>query len=227
MNRVTAKWLTVLTMSAAAQLVCADIIESIPLPEPGKICFPQTELHAEWPVGAAKLRMDQVMLTHYLLVPEHDRFKSGHVFVGFRLQSQPEKLWLFNGYNWELKEAAIGLNFNSYNNWLRSLEGYAGSSVSLQPIIPIRVSNYPIDVSTFVGDGELLVGYGLSSTEHDSGGREAFDEMIQSDRFRRIWRVGALQFDQVPGIRTGALLEVICLEASMMHIITPTAQTTQ
>ncbi len=227
MNRVTAKWLTVLAMSAAAQLVYANIIESIPLPEPGKLCFPQTELHAEWPAGATQLRMDQIMLTHYLLVLEQDRFKSGHVFVGFRLQSQPGKLWLFNGFNWGLKEAAIGLSFNSYNDWLRSLEGNAGPSVSLQPIIPIRVSNYPIDVSTFVGDGELLVGYGLSSTEHDSDGREAFDEMIQSDRFRRIWCVGEWQFDQVPGMRTGALLEVICLETSMMHIIIPTVQTTQ
>ena len=226
MNRVTAKWLTVLAISAATQAVCADIIESIPLPEPGKLCFPQTELHAEWPVGAARPRMDQIMLTHYPLVLEQDRFKPGHVFVGFRLQSQPEKLWLFNGYNWELKEAAIGLNFNSYNNWLRSFEGY-GSSVSLQPIIPIRVSNYPVDVSTFVGDGELLVGYGLSSTEYDSDGREAYDEMIENNRFGRIWHVGEWQFDQAPDIRTGALLEVICLEASMMHIITPTAQTTQ
>lgn len=224
MNKAAIKWLTILMMSVSTRLVFAHIVDSIPLSEPGKICFPQTQLHAKFPVGSDGPRMDQVMLTHYLLVPEQDRFKAGHVFVGFRLQNQPGKLWLFNGSSWELKETAIMLNFSSDNDALRNLEDYTGREVvvPLQPVIPIRISNYPVDVSAFVGDGELLVGYGLSSTGDDNLGQEAFDEMMANNRFWRIWRVGELHFEQVPGVRTGGLLETICLEASKIHIITPT-----
>ncbi|MDE2389931.1 MAG: hypothetical protein KGN35_12795 [Betaproteobacteria bacterium] len=61
--------------------VRADIENKILLPSPGKLCFPQTSLHAESPVNENGFRLDKVMFTHYLILPKEDHFKKGAVFV--------------------------------------------------------------------------------------------------------------------------------------------------
>ncbi|MDT8363593.1 MAG: hypothetical protein RQ714_02940 [Nitrosomonas sp.] len=90
MNFSLYKWITLFVVCVFAQGAYADLVESITLPEPGKICFQQSTLHAEWVDG--NYRMDQIMISHFVRVPENDHFKRGHVFVGFRLKSQPDKL---------------------------------------------------------------------------------------------------------------------------------------
>ncbi|WP_374563505.1 hypothetical protein, partial [Nitrosomonas sp.] len=66
---------------------------------PGEICFPQSYLYAE------TNNFKSVMLKHYLIVRKEDHYKTGDVFVGFRLKSQPDELWLYNGgVSWIMHE---------------------------------------------------------------------------------------------------------------------------
>lgn len=108
----------------------------------------------------------------------------------------------------------------------------------LQPIMRIFVSNYPINVSTFVGDGELWVGYGVSSVPYPKGAispcdsecpegntsQEIFDEMMSSGRFRLIWEIGN------PKVATTGdlgLPNTICLSIPEMTEINHNIGTTQ
>jgi len=117
--------------------------------EPGKMCFSQTSLYAE------PNKFNNVMLNHYLIVSKENHFKAGDVFVGFRLKSQPQTLWLYDGVNWLIN------NSTSNPPNAISLNPFTHLGQFLQPVIPISISNYPIDVSAYIGDGEILVGYGL------------------------------------------------------------------
>jgi hypothetical protein len=142
---------------------------------PGKMCFPQTSLHAEFN------KFSNVMLNHYVIVSQNDHFKAGDVFIGFRLKSQPEALWLYDGVNWIKSDSTSAPN-------VISLNPFTQLGQFLQPVIPISISNYPIDVSAYVGDGEVWVGYGLRLEE--AAAQESFDEMVNSGRFSRIWEIG-------------------------------------
>lgn len=150
--------------------------------EAGKLCFPQTFLYAE------HNDRDRVMLDHFLIVPEEDHFKEGLVYVGFRLKSQPDELWLFNGLEWiKNSDSDYPAPFiTSVRNGFETIE--------LQPVIQTFISNYPVNVSAHVGDGELWVGYGLIEEGADRSSVVispiAFDNMIKHQRFNRIWEIG-------------------------------------
>lgn len=175
---------------------------------PGKMCFPQTSLYTQLE------EFKSVMFEHYLIVSKGDHFKDGDVYVGFRLKSQPETLWLYDGGNW-IK--------NDSNNVIASaFDTRQGIQYGqLQPIIPTSISHYPIDVSTYVGDGQLWVGYGLRSASGTL--QESFDEMMSSGRFNLIWKVGE------PLMSPGDLVDVstICLSITEMTEIIPLIQTAQ
>lgn len=79
--------LSFLSASISTPWAHADIVDTIPLSSPGKLCFSQTSLHAESPIDENGYRLDKVMFTHYLIIPKEDHFKKGAVFVGFRLKS--------------------------------------------------------------------------------------------------------------------------------------------
>ncbi|MEY3121177.1 MAG: hypothetical protein RI993_2 [Pseudomonadota bacterium] len=158
-------------------LAQADFTETTRFSEPGRMCFPQTSLRAE------PNKFNNIMLDHHLIISEEDHFKEGLVFVGFRLKSQPDTLWLFDGENWMKHSDADSLRpFFLPGGHTTPPEG------QLQPVMPTFVSNYPIDVSEYIGDGELWVGYGLSSETRTS--QESFDEMINSERFNLVWEIG-------------------------------------
>lgn len=187
--------------------VHADIVNKVPLSSPGKMCFPQTSLHAESPIDENGYRLDKVMFTHYLIIPKEDHFKKGAVFVGFRLKSQPEKLWLFDGYEWKIMSDDEPQAFFGPTTF--GIEDIH----TLQPITKTYISDFPLDVSEYADDGELMVGYGMMP---ESGTvRDAFNEMYQtSNRFKVLWQIG----NHLPN----TLLETVCLDISGMTVTIPT-----
>ncbi|QOJ24834.1 MAG: hypothetical protein HRU78_15270 [Gammaproteobacteria bacterium] len=167
---------------------------------PGKICFLQTYLYAETD------NFKSVMLNHYLIVRKEDHFKTGDVFVSFRLKSQPDVLWLYNGgVSWIKQEKEKIPEF--FYNFAQIPFG------QLQPVIPISISPQPIDVSPYVGDGELWVGYGLRSESETA--QVSFDEMLSSNRFNLIWEIGNSVLQPPLGS------SVICLTITEMTEYTP------
>lgn len=144
---------------------------------PGKLCFPQTNLRAE------PNKYNSVMLDHYVIVPKEHHFKNGSIFVGFKLKSRPDDLWLFSGTEW----------VKYTNDILDSIPiqfiHQTQTPSGLQPVMPTTISIAPIDASTYIDDGEIWVGYGLVET---SGGNAftAFNEMVNNNRFERIWEIG-------------------------------------
>lgn len=169
----------------------ADIVK---FSAPAEYCFPQTSVRSE--LG----KFDKVILDHNLIVNEQDHFKSGYIFVGFRRKSQPDILWLLtNGTSW----------LNASDNSVTTSKAHSGY-VKLQPVIPITLSHEPIDVSAYVGDGEVWVGYGLRA-----GGEtweKSYEEMISNRRFNKIWEItGSTPTSGLPGD-----LLTICLMATEM-----------
>lgn len=200
--------LSFLSASISTPWAHADIVDTIPLSSPGKLCFSQTSLHAESPIDENGYRLDKVMFTHYLIIPKEDHFKKGAVFVGFRLKSQPEKLWLYDGYEWKI------MNDDEPQTFFGPTTIGVQDIHTLQPITHTYISNFPIDVKAYADDGELMIGYGIMS---ESGTvRDAFYEMVQTgNRFKVLWQVG----NNLPN----TLLETVCLDISGMTVTIPTA----
>lgn len=157
-------------------LAQADELITTELSEPGKICFPQTSLRAE------PNKFNNIMLDHYLIIPKENHFKEGFVFVGFRMKNQQDTLWLFDGKDWtKHNDVDAPKPFIPYEYNFLPLG-------KLHPVMATFVSNYPIDVSAYTGNGEVWVGYGLTSETRTL--QEAFDDMIKNQRFNLIWEVG-------------------------------------
>ncbi len=176
-------------------LVQAGFKTTTKLSEPGKMCFPQTSLHAE----PNNNKFNGVMLNHYLIVSKEDHFREGLVFVGFRSKSQPDALWLFDGENWIKHDGTDLPNPFLPRSYVTLPTG------RLQPVIPTSISNFPVDANAYIGDGEIWVGYGLSSRTVDkleSGdtppasspssetSQDIFKEMTNNGRFNLIWEIG-------------------------------------
>jgi hypothetical protein len=165
--------------------------------EPVEYCFEQTSLRGG---------LDRTILEHHLIVPPEDHFKLGEVFVGFRRKSEPDKLWLYGIFrNW------IASDNNQY------LYPKATIPVSkLEPVIEVPIFLDPTDVTEFVGDGEIWVGYGLrkgeTSTEED-----AFQDMMDNQRYYRLWQIGG-------SIEKNS---TVCLTATQMEEDTGTGNTGQ
>ncbi len=116
------------------------------------------------------------------------------IFVGFRLLSQPDKLWLLSrGYEWNDKqwvEYVPGGTPVAYGGGL-----LPGPSVNfngrLLLFLPDRYSKVPgiPDLTPLIGDGELLVGYGLRANANATAA-DAYREMLDNGRFAAVWQVG-------------------------------------
>ncbi len=134
------------------------------------------------------------------------------MFVGFRLKSQPDVLWLNGDSIWSKHDITNAFSptafIPAFNPVLR-----------LQPIIPTRISRYPIDVSAFVGDGEVWVGYGLRLETETH--QESFDEMLSSQRFNLVWEIGE------PGLSSTNNFATICVSITEVTEITVPFLTTQ
>jgi len=161
---------------ATSILALAGETETV-LTSPGKLCFTQTSLRSELD------RYDNVILDHYVVISKEHHFKEGLVFVGFRRKSRPDELWLFSGTIWEKYQN--DLIDSSPVPFIPKVQTIPTGQ--LQPIMPTTISVAPIDPSAYVDDGEIWIGYGLSSS---TGTTETFFEMIGSNRFKRIWEVG-------------------------------------
>ncbi|MEY3121988.1 MAG: hypothetical protein RI993_813 [Pseudomonadota bacterium] len=175
------------TLLSIVFIICSTLVQAnsenkIQLSSPGKLCFPQTMLYAEYN------QFNRVMLDHFLIVSEEHHFKDGFVYVGFRLKSEPDELWLFNGLEWTNNSGSdYPVPFiASVRNGFETTE--------LQPVIQTFISNYPVDISTHVDDGELWVGYGLIEEGADRSlstiSPVAFDDMINHQRFNRVLEIG-------------------------------------
>lgn len=139
---------------------------------PADYCMSQNE----WRGG-----LSHATFQHHLLIAESDLETSKDIFVGFRLKSKPGALWLSNGTSWFAYEA--GANPTSFIPFLID-------PLRLLMIIDLEIIPEPVDLSALVGDGELLVGYGLRNNTTDTA-KESFQEMINHQRFSVVWKIGA------------------------------------
>lgn len=174
----------------------ADTSETTEFSAPAEYCFPQTSLRGEF---------DKIILDHHVIIPPEDHFKSGDIFVGARFKSQPDTLWLTNGVSWWNADDDID------NPGPKAYSSFS----KLQPVIPVLVNYTPADVSAFVGDGEIWVGYGLRSEAETW--RESFEEMKSSQRFSLLWEIGVAGSTlPSPIVGLHSLLPTICLTATKM-----------
>lgn len=180
----------------------ADIVE---FSTPAEYCFPQTSVKSE--LG----KFDRVLLDHNLIINEEDHFKTGDIFVGFRRKSQPDTLWLTDGTSWLNAADTSDATPKAYPVILPNGDG------KLQPVMPIAFSNEPIDVSAYVGDGEVWVGYGLRA--EGETWEKSYEDMVSNRRFNKIWEItGPTTASGLPSD-----LPTICLMAIKMRTTVITA----
>lgn len=161
---------SVLLLSALSSQ--ADIVE---FSAPAEYCFPQTSVRSE--LG----KFDRVFLDHNLIVNEQDHFKTGDVFVGFWRKGQPDTIWLTDGTSWFNIADNSKVTSKAYSAMLPSGDG------KLQPVMPITLSRGPIDVSGFVGEGEVWIGYGLRA--EGETWEKSYEDMISNQRFDIVWEI--------------------------------------
>jgi hypothetical protein len=107
----------------------ADIVK---FSAPAEYCFPQTSVRSE--LG----KFDKVILDHNLIVNEQNHFKTGDIFVGFRLKSQPDTLWLTDGTSWLNAADNNDATSRAYSVILQNGDG------KLQPVMPTRFLTSPL-----------------------------------------------------------------------------------
>lgn len=140
-------------------------------------------------------------LDYVLVIPnEEDQQKVGDIFVGFRRKSNPDTLWL-QGF------------FDSWSLYDSSKDPVAVlSTSSLPPVLQLNIINIPVDLTAFLGDGEVLVGYGRR-TNTSSGIKDSFDDMVASKHYSVVWVVSSQ--------RAGS--ERLCLNATGIMSLTAEA----
>jgi hypothetical protein len=147
-----------------------DIVKTTEFSKPGQYCFDQTSLRG---------KLDKTILEHHLIIPPEDHFKTGDVFVGFRRSSQPDALWLTDGFQWR-----------AYDDNELPYMPFKGD-IKLEPVIKAEVFHTPKDVTEYAGDGEIWVGYGVRQDETETR-EDSFQDMINNQRYYRIWQIGHL-----------------------------------
>lgn len=179
--------------------------DTVKFSAPAEYCFPQTSVRSE--LG----KFDKVILDHNVIISEQDHFKNGDIFVGFRRKSQPDVIWLTDGTSWLNAADTANTTPKNYPVILPNGNG------TLQPVMPITLSNEPVDVSAYVGDGEVWVGYGLKPAGETW--EKSYADMISNSRFNKIWDItGSTPASGLPGD-----LLTICLTATEMETTVITA----
>jgi hypothetical protein len=137
--------------------------------EPVQYCFNQIELRGE---------LNQTTLDYHLVVAADDQFKNGDVFVGFRLKSKPNVLWLAQfGGEWSAAAYDGSGDPAAYSTGLQ-----------LQPVMYLTIFRQPMDLTAFSRDGELLVGYGVRKNEAATV-KDSFQDMVSNKRYSVIWEI--------------------------------------
>ncbi len=153
--------------------------------KPGQYCVARSE----WRGGLSQATFD-----HHLSIAGNDQFKNGDVFVGFRLRSRPDTLWLSEGGGkWSVYDASK--DPVAYYIQGTDLQPVLPSSIlplptELQPVMRISIIPQPTNLTAFSGDGELLVGYGLRNNTAATV-KDSFQDMVNNHRFSVVWSIGA------------------------------------
>lgn len=136
---------------------------AIELDEPQIICFDK---------NSSSNKISSFTYNHKFTPQKNDIYKEGLVFVFFKLKSDPEKIFIMNGdkYNREWIEI-------SDENSLNEMTG-----ILLKPLLDLDIIITPMDLSSFQGDGEILVGYGIKHYDGQTS-KEIFDDMIINERY--------------------------------------------
>ena len=142
--------------------------------KPARYCFDQGYLGTD---------MRRATLSYNLVIPPADHFKPGDIYVGFRQRSVPDVLWIPLPGNLNL--------WSKYNPQQQEVVPFQKAIIDgLQPVEPLYIVQNPIDLTRLIGDGELLVGYGLRTTAQATP-KDSFQDMLDNKRFSVIWVVGS------------------------------------
>lgn len=181
--------------STGTSLCLADIVETIESTEPTSYCVAQTEVRGEY---------ESLVINHNMIIPPVDHFKVGDIFVGARLKSQPDALWLLTGVAWRKINNTVDLRNSHYKHFEQ-----------LPMVAPVSIFNNPIDLTGVVGDAQIWVGYGLRSVTESAV--ESFNEMTMSGRYELLWE--ALPSPYKPASGVGSPYASICFEITAIRKI--------
>lgn len=185
----------------ASSLCVADITETIDSVEPTTYCVPQTLVRGGY---------QNLVIDHNMIIPPADHSKKGDIFVGARLKSQPEVLWLLKGISWQQITSSADL---------RNAQHLSFEHFPL--LIPVSIFYTPTDVSQFVGDLEIWIGYGLRSATESA--EDAFNEMTASERYEILWRALPSPYSPQSGVHSPSAS--LCLETTTVKKTILTAKT--
>lgn len=176
----------------------ADITETIESAEPADYCIPQTLVRGGF---------ENLIIDHNMIIPPMDHARSGDIFVGARLKSQPDTYWLLSGITWRKIEEFDDLLNSQYQHFDQ-----------LPFVVPISLFNSPINLSEVIGDLEIWVGYGLRSAAEST--TDSFNEMNLNERYELLWV--ALPPPSSPATGVINLSSDICVETTKVRKITRT-----
>lgn len=182
--------------------LAAELTETIESAAPTTYCVPQTQVRGGY---------ENLLIDHNMIIPPADHSKIGDIFVGARLKSQPEVLWLLKGITWQQITSTADLRNSQHRHFDQ-----------LPLVVPVSIFYTPIDVSQFVGDVEIWVGYGLRSATETA--EDSFNEMATSERYELLWQ--ALPPPYGPASGANAPYATLCLETKLVKKILLTAQAT-
>lgn len=168
---------------------CADIKETFTSAGSTEYCVPQTFVRGSY---------DNLVIDYNLIVAEDHHFETGDVFVGARFKSRPEELWLLRGITWRRITQDEDLSNSSHKNF-----------EELPLIVPVTVFYRPTDISAAIDDGEIWVGYGLR--DFGENARVAFDEMVASQRYHRVWQAPPANYEPTAGVDP-ELSGILCIK---------------
>ncbi len=189
----------IIVLSSGSTSGWANITETTESGAPTTYCVSQTLIRGGY---------ENLVIDHNMIVPAIDHAKVGDIFVGARLKSQPDALWLLSGITWRKIESSSDLPNSQYQHY-----------DELPLVAPISIFNSPMDLRANIGDIEIWVGYGLRSVTEPA--EVSFNEMANSARYELLWESLPLPYLPLNGIHSP--LANICLETTKVMKIIKTA----
>lgn len=181
--------------------LAAELTETIESAAPTTYCVSQTLVRGGY---------ENLVIDHNMIIPPADHSKTGDVFVGARLKSQPEVLWLLKGITWQQITSTSDLRNSQHQHFDQ-----------LPLVAPVTIFYSPTDVSGLVGDVEIWIGYGLRSATESA--EDAFNEMTASQRYELLWQSLPLPYSPSSGVASP--YASLCLETTTVKKTILTAQT--
>lgn len=180
-------------LSSLMAAAMADLAETTESAGATTYCVPQTLVRGGY---------DNLMIDHNMIIPAADHSKRGDIYVGARLKSDPEALWLLSGITWRRIESAEDLSNAQYQGFNQ-----------LPLVVPVSVFYSPFDASALVGDVEIWIGYGLRSATGSAA--DSYHEMTSNERYELLWQ--ALPPPYIPTSGVSSPYAILCLETSSVE----------